>query len=81
MKTKKIPDNEILKRNKLYFMRAYPGAEKYAEEEFFTLDNDMHVYIFMAQWQRRKKIPSKVYVWFHIVEVDNKFKRYKNGKE
>lgn len=66
----------ILKPNRVYFIFVYPGADKWASTEVFTVDKEMKESQFMTNWYKKKRIPEGAQVWFHIKEIKNKFKRY-----
>ncbi len=62
--------------NKLYEIFVYPGADKWAKKEFFTVDKKMNADGFMTKWYKKKRIPQGMRWFFHIKPIKHKFNRY-----
>lgn len=75
-KRKKENEKLTLMPNKLYYIFVYPGANKWAKQEYFTVDNKMNADDFMKKWYKKKRIPKGATYFFHIKPIKHKFNKY-----
>jgi hypothetical protein len=60
---------KTLKPGNVYEMFVYPGADKWAKKEFFTVKETISHDEFMKVWLKKKRIPKGASYFFHAREL------------